>query len=111
MGRMTLEGLIRVPPERLDAVLAELGTHIRSTREEEGCIVFRVDQRSDESSVFDVYEEFVDRAAFEAHQARVKESSWGACTKDLVREYTITDASGASPDGGGFEAARNLETR
>ena len=46
-----------------------------------------------EPSVFDVYEEFVDRASFDAHQARVKESSWGACTKGLVREYTITDAS------------------
>ena len=44
-------------------------------------------------SVFDVYEEFVDRAPFDAHQARVKESSWGACTKGLVQEYTITDAS------------------
>jgi quinol monooxygenase YgiN len=63
------------------------------SREEEGCLVFRVDQRSDEPSVFDVYEEFVDRASFDAHQARVKESSWGACTKGLVREYTITVAS------------------
>ncbi len=93
MGRVTLEGLIRVPPDHLNAVLAELGTHIRLTREEEGCLAFRVDQRSSEPSVFDVYEEFADRASFDAHQARVKESSWGACTKDLVREYTVTEAS------------------
>jgi len=93
VSRVTLEGLIRVPPDRLDAVLAELGAHVRLTREEEGCLVFRVDQRSYEPSVFDVYEEFVDRASFDAHQARVKESSWGACTQGLVREYTITDAS------------------
>ena len=93
MSRVTLKGLIRVPPDRLDAVLAELGTHIRLTREEEGCLVFRVDQRAHEPSVFGVYEEFVDRASFGAHQARVKESSWGACTKDLEREYTVTDAS------------------
>jgi quinol monooxygenase YgiN len=93
MSRVTLKGLIRVPPDRLDAVLAELGAHIRLTREEEGCLVFRVDQRSNEPSVLDVYEEFVDRASFDAHQARVKESRWGACTKNLVREYTITDAS------------------
>ena len=93
MSGVTLEGLIRVPPDRLDAVLAELGAHVRLTREEEGCLVFRVDQRSYEPSVFDVYEEFVDRASFDAHQARVKESSWGACTKGLVREYTISDAS------------------
>ncbi len=96
MSRVTLEGLIRVPPDRLDAVLAELGAHVKLTRQEEGCLVFRVDQRPYEPSVFDVYEEFVDRASFDAHQARVKESSWGACTKGLVREYTITDASAPS---------------
>lgn len=97
MNKITLEGVIRVPADHLEAVLAELGTHIKLTREEEGCLLFRVDQRSYEPSVFDVYEEFVDRASFDAHQERVKASRWGECTKGFEREYTITDASTPAP--------------
>lgn len=91
MNRVILEGVIRVPPDFLDVVLGELGTHIRLTREEEGCLIFRVDQRCHDPSVFDVYEEFTDRASFEAHQTRVRKSSWGECTRDMIREYTITE--------------------
>ncbi|EPR4995117.1 putative quinol monooxygenase, partial [Vibrio navarrensis] len=38
---------------------------------------------------FDVYEEFVDKVAFEQHQKRVKASRWGKVTVSVERHYEI----------------------
>ncbi|MFC7416240.1 hypothetical protein ACFQNE_07245, partial [Gordonia phosphorivorans] len=37
-----------------------------------------------------VAEEFVDQAAFEAHQQRVAASAWGHATAAIRRDYTIS---------------------
>lgn len=89
-GKVTLRGHIVVPQDELDAVKAALEIHVDLTRREAGNIVFEVNQRSDDPCVFDVYEEFVDNAAFDAHQARVKASDWGNATINVERHYTIT---------------------
>ncbi len=39
---------------------------------------------------FSVYEEFVDQAAFDLHQARVKSSRWGQVTQNVERHYQIS---------------------
>ena len=38
-------------------------------------------------NVFNVFEKFKDSDAFDAHQARVKASDWGAITKNVERVY------------------------
>lgn len=88
--KIILKGHITVPASQLDLVRKALEAHIRLTREEEGCLVFNVDQREDEPLVFDVYEEFVNQEAFDIHQASVQQSNWGAASKDVLREYRIT---------------------
>jgi quinol monooxygenase YgiN len=73
----------------LNAVVAELPTHIEMTRKELGCLKFEVVQDSENCSRFDVYEEFYDQSAFEHHQERVRSSSWGEITANAARHYTV----------------------
>ena len=39
--------------------------------------------------VWSVSEEFVDPAAFKAHQARAGASDWAQATQGIARDYTI----------------------
>ncbi|PJG57573.1 antibiotic biosynthesis monooxygenase, partial [Aeromonas cavernicola] len=55
------------------------------------CLTFAVTQHPLNPCRFDVYEVFVDQAAFQAHQARVKSSRWGAMTGNVERHYTVTE--------------------
>lgn len=77
MSVVILNGFIIVPHNDLTAVKDELDNHIQLTRSETGCLIFKVNQDPLNLCQFDVYEEFVDQAAFQAHQARVKSSHWG----------------------------------
>ncbi|UPK52988.1 putative quinol monooxygenase [Aeromonas veronii] len=90
MGVVILNGFIIVPPYDLAAVKDELDNHICLTRAETGCQIFKVTQDPLNPCRFDVYEEFVDEAAFQAHQARVKSSRWGKITVNVERHYTVT---------------------
>jgi quinol monooxygenase YgiN len=90
MSKLILQGYIIVSNHDLDLVQSELSRHIELTREEEGCLVFTVSQDKENKNIFHVYEEFANKAAFEAHQCRVRESSWGNVTKNVERHYQIT---------------------
>lgn len=91
MSKIVLEGFIEVSDDDLESVKRELTTHIELTKNEKGCIVFKVEQDPIYKNRFNVYEEFVDQAAFDAHQARVKTSKWGNATKNLKRNYTTKE--------------------
>ncbi|MCP5073336.1 MAG: antibiotic biosynthesis monooxygenase [Rhodobacteraceae bacterium] len=84
-----LSGYVLVPPERLAAVCAALPRHIELTRQEPGCLFFDVTENPDQPGRLDVYEEFADRAAFDAHQFRAAQSDWAAVSKGLPRHYKI----------------------
>ncbi|MDX7744150.1 putative quinol monooxygenase [Aeromonas veronii] len=90
MGKVILQGFIIVPLSDLTIVKSELDAHIRLTHAETGCQIFEVTQDPLNPCRFDVYEEFVDEAAFQAHQARVKSSRWGEITVNVERHYTVT---------------------
>ncbi|WP_421241904.1 putative quinol monooxygenase [Aeromonas enteropelogenes] len=89
MSKVILKGFIIVPPSALAQVKDELAKHIQLTRTEPGCLVFEVIQDSANPCRFDVYEEFVDKLAFQAHQTRVKSSYWGEITVNVERHYTV----------------------
>ncbi|TCK08663.1 putative quinol monooxygenase [Marinobacterium mangrovicola] len=91
MSKVILEGYIVVPDDDLEAVSAELQTHIALTQEEEGCLLFQVTQKPGAPNVFNVYEEFVDQSAFELHQQRVRQSAWGEITTNVERNYTVRE--------------------
>ena len=89
MSKITLKGYILVPEQDLQIVKRELINHKKLTLQEQGCISFSVIENSDNPLRFDVFEEFVDKAAFEQHQARVKSSYWGKVTLNVERHYEI----------------------
>ncbi|GEM76730.1 putative quinol monooxygenase [Vibrio sagamiensis] len=89
MSKITLKGYILVPEQDLQIVKRELSNHKKLTLKEQGCISFSVSENSDNPLRFDVFEEFVDKAAFEQHQARVKSSYWGKVTLNVKRHYKI----------------------
>ncbi|GGG60145.1 antibiotic biosynthesis monooxygenase [Pseudohongiella nitratireducens] len=93
MSRLILKGFILVTESDLMAVKNELNQHIRLTLEEPGCLVFAVNQNADNPLRFDVYEEFIDRASFDAHQQRVKSSHWGKLTNNVERHYEIQEVN------------------
>ncbi len=92
-SRIFLDGYIDVPPDRLDAVAAALPQHIALTHAEPGCLSFSVEPQDDYAGRFSVSEVFIDQAAFDAHQERMRASEWYAVTKGLSRTYTIRKAA------------------
>ncbi len=87
---MILSGYLDVPNSDIATVKRHLPTHIRLSLAEDGCVSFDVRVDSQNPNRYLVDEEFATKAAFEAHQARVKTSEWGLATAHLHREYKIT---------------------
>ena len=88
-SRIVLEGHIVVADSDLPLVLKDLPNHMKLTRKELECLTFSVVQRSSEPNVFDVFEEFVDREAFDIHQKRARQSTWGKITANVERHYKV----------------------
>lgn len=91
MAKVILTGFILVPEQELALVKHALVEHQRLTRLEAGCICFQVIENPDNHCRFDVYEEFTDKAAFNAHQARVQASDWGKVTANVERHYQLIE--------------------
>ncbi|MBR9872765.1 MAG: antibiotic biosynthesis monooxygenase [Vibrionaceae bacterium] len=89
MSKVILKGYILVPEPELALIKSELESHTGLTLQEPGCITFRVTENAENPLRFDVYEEFINEDAFEAHQKRVKESHWGKVTINVERHYGI----------------------
>ncbi|MBO9405896.1 antibiotic biosynthesis monooxygenase [Shimia sp. R9_1] len=86
-----LTGHIDVPSDRQEAVAAALPAHIALTRAEPGCLSFEVTQDPAIAGRYTVLELFVDKAAFDAHQARASASDWATVTAGIPRHYQITE--------------------
>lgn len=90
MTKIRLQGFILIPAADLELVKSELGIHKALTLKEAGCLTFKVTQDDMNPLKYSVYEEFVDQAAFDLHQARVKSSKWGQVTQNVERHYQIS---------------------
>jgi len=91
LSKVILRGHIIVPDTDLAIVKSELPIHEKLTKQESGCLIFKVLQDQNDPSKFNVYEEFIDKNAFDSHQLRVKHSNWGNVTKNVKRFYQITN--------------------
>lgn len=72
------------------AVLFNLPEHTRLTRAEPGCLKFAVTQSAD-PLVFEVEERFLNQEAFDAHQARLRGTTWWEATQKIHRSYEVTE--------------------
>ena len=89
MSKVILKGYIIVPTEDLPMITEALAKHIELTRSEEGCLVFEITQSETQKQRFELYEEFVDQAAFQKHQERSKASVWGDVSQNIERHYEV----------------------
>lgn len=89
MNNVILQGHIIVADEDLLKVNAELENHISLTKAEAGCLQFCVTQDMKNQNRFNVNERFISQQAFEQHQLRVKQSTWGRVTENVQRFYQI----------------------
>ena len=91
-GAVELTGkLLCADPGEAAAVRRHLPEHVALTLAEAGCLRFAVEPTED-PLVWTVSELFADRAAFEAHQARVRSSRWFEATSGIARDYVISSA-------------------
>ena len=91
LSKVILKEYVLVADSDLEAVKRELESHIRLTRQEDGCIVFDVSQDSENKNRFNVYEEFSSQEAFELHQQRAGSTEWGKVSSKLEKHYKTTN--------------------
>lgn len=85
---LTLSGTLTCKADDARIVRDALPEHIRLSRAEPGCLRFEVVETA--PGVFSVSEEFIDRAAFDAHQTRTRASEWWAATAHIPRDFEVT---------------------
>lgn len=86
-----LRGQLRcMTADEAAAVLTHKAEHIRLTHAEPGCLTFDIAE-TDDPMVFEVMEAFRDRAGFEAHQARTRDSAWFAATRHILRDFRVEE--------------------
>ena len=90
-GKLSVSGHIDVPLNEVAEFEVLLADHIRLTREEPGCLVFEIVPISKFPGRYSVTEHFVDRAAFEVHTQRTRNSPWWSKTQHIPRHLTISD--------------------
>ena len=93
MGVITLQGYIVVTDTDLASVQDGLLEHIELTQREHGCLNFTVSQNTENKNRFSVHEKLVNRAAFEAHQRRAKDSRWSHIAANVERHHQISEDS------------------
>lgn len=82
--------MICMTDDELQAVRQHLADHLRLTRAEPGCLTFEVTP-TDDAMVYEVMEAFRDRASFDAHQARTRDSAWFAATRHILRDFRLEE--------------------
>ena len=82
--------LICLSEDEAHAVRLHLPQHLALTRAEPGCLTFAVDATED-PMVWEVIEAFRDRASFDAHQARTRDSGWFAATQGILRDFRLDE--------------------
>ena len=86
-----LTGHIDVPNDRLQNIKAGLPKHIKLTHAEAGNVSFSVTPCPKVIGRFLVQEVFIDQSAFDYHQNRTAGSDWAIISKDIPREYQISE--------------------
>lgn len=90
MSKVVVKGTLIVDKSELEKIRSALDVHVQLTLAEKGCLIFEVSEDPDRPGRFSVYEEFVDQAAFEQHQARAKKSEWMTVSQNVDRSFEVS---------------------
>jgi len=91
MTKIIMAGYVIIPSAERNIFKAVITDHIRLTLAEAGCLDFKIIPVKDNNCKFSVYEEFVDKAAFEHHQTRNAKSNWAKINVNMERHYSFLE--------------------
>ena len=89
MPKITIVAKVTAKRDQIDAVKAELLKMIAPTRQEEGCIEYRLHQDNDNPAVFFFYENWENPACVEQHMASPHFKAYVATVADLIADKTV----------------------
>ena len=89
MSKVTVVAKIVAKKDAVGAVKAELLKMIPPTRQEEGCMEYRLHQDNDDPAVFLFYENWKTQACLEHHLTSAHFRNYVAAVESLIVEKTV----------------------
>lgn len=91
MSKVVLCGYVIVPAEDIELLTIAMEEHIRLTLAEPGCLEFTLTADKETPCKYSLYEEFVDKAAFDHHQQRTRASKWHTASRNIERHFSVIE--------------------
>ena len=91
MSKLTIVANIKVKPEHVDTVKAELEKLIPITRAEEGCIQYDLHQDNENPAHFLFYENWDSRELWQTHMNNQHLKDYMAATDGMVEDFTLNE--------------------
>ena len=89
MTTVTIVAKVTAKSDQIETVKTELLKMITPTRQEEGCIEYRLHQDNDNSAVFLFYENWQNRICLEQHMNSPHFKAYVAAVGDLIAEKVV----------------------
>ncbi|MBU5615039.1 putative quinol monooxygenase [Geomonas azotofigens] len=89
MSKVTIVAKLTAKDDCIEAVKAEVIKMVAPTRQESGCVEYRLHQDRSNPAVFVFYENWKDQAAFEEHMNSPHFKSYVAAVADLLSDKTV----------------------
>jgi quinol monooxygenase YgiN len=89
MSTVTVVAKITAKSDTIEAVKAELIKMLAPTRQEEGCIEYRLHQDNDNPAVFVFYENWKNLTCLEQHMNSPHFRAYVAAVGDLITDKTV----------------------
>lgn len=89
MAIVTIVAKVTAKSDKIEAVKAELLKMITPTRQEEGCIEYRLHQDNDNPALFLFYENWQSAACVEQHMNSPHFKAYVAAVSDLIADKTV----------------------
>jgi quinol monooxygenase YgiN len=89
MQTLTIVAKIVAKKDCIESIKNELIKLIRHTRQEEGCIEYRLHQDNNNPAVFLFYENWANASCLEKHKNTVSFKAYLSATEDLVEQKVV----------------------
>ncbi|MBJ6750496.1 putative quinol monooxygenase [Geomonas anaerohicana] len=89
MSKVTIVAKLTAKSDCIEAVKTEVIKMLAPTRQEEGCIEYRLHQDNADPAVFVFFENWKDQAVFEQHMETEHFKAYVAAVSDMITDKTV----------------------
>ena len=89
MSKLTIVAKLTAKNDCIETVKAEVIKMLAPTRQESGCLEYRLHQDSTDPAVFVFYENWASQAAFEQHMDSAHFKAYVAAVSDLITDKAV----------------------